>query len=143
MIEVLIVGLVSSIIGPLALHFYKIYSEKEISRDNERERWFSEIFDKLVGFRKARKEVGKQELVYSAYRQLWLHASDDTIRKINEVFMGSGAGRPTYDEMSVAKKAICEMALQMRKEFYGNKTNLKPEEFHLIFFELANEDIMA
>jgi len=132
--EILIIGLVSSIIGPLALHFYKIYTEKEFSRLAKKEQFFSEIFDKLEGFRPQRKEVDKQELVYGAYRQLWLHASDETIRKINELFIATGADRPTYDELEVSKQNMCEMVLQMRKEFYGDKTNLKPEEFQFIFF---------
>lgn len=96
------------------------------------ERFFNLVTD-IGGFRAERSDPEKKEKVYEAYRQLWLYASDDTLRKINNLFFSMGAARLTYDQLSESSKGQCETVLQIRKEFYG-QTTLRPEEYQIVIF---------
>jgi hypothetical protein len=83
------------------------------------------------GFRVARPDVDKKERFYEEYRQLWLYASDETIRSINNFWIATGATPPSELKLAPADVATCQMILQLRRDFYG-KTKLKPQEFLII-----------
>lgn len=120
-------------LGPLLTHWYKIRSGEYVSKYYKKEECFFNIVTDIGGFRSERSEPAKKENVYKAYRQLWLYSSDETIRKINQLFFSMGARKLSYEELSVSSKGQCELMLQIRKDFYG-ETELNPEDYQIVFF---------
>ncbi|GAG57176.1 unnamed protein product [marine sediment metagenome] len=132
-IVVLSSSLLGSILGPQLTQWYKTQSGKDVSKYYKKEKCFFTIVTDIGGFRSERSEPAKKENIYKSYRQLWLYASDETIRKINEFFFSMGAKRLSYDELTKSSKGHCELILQIRKDFYG-ETKLKPEDYQIVFF---------
>ena len=102
-------SLLASILGPLVTQWYRIRTEKKIRKFHQIEERFFNLVTDMGGFRPERSDPEKKEKVYEAYRQLWLYASDKTIKKINNLFHGMGAPRLTYNELTQSSKGQCEM----------------------------------
>jgi len=132
-IAVLSSSLLATIFGALVTQWYKIRTEKGLSKYQQKEERFFNLVTDIGGFRDERSDPERKERVYDAYRQLWLYASDETIRKINDLFFSQGAARLTYDELAESSKGQCELVLQIRKDFFG-QTTLRPEDYQIVLF---------
>jgi hypothetical protein len=124
-------SLLVSIVGVLVTEYYRVRSEKELRKFQHKEERYVNMLSNFGGFRVGKIDVEKQERFYQEYSQLWLYASDETIRSVNSFWIATGATQPSELELSKADKATCQMILQLRKDFYG-ETQLKPEEFLIV-----------
>jgi len=109
--------------------------QRQISR--EKEERFRTIIEELpyVFFKEYKERVPKDELIahaekfFSAYRELWLYASDDVIKGFNtliDIYM-----KPVQVRTEVEQKAeqkLVSVLLEMRKDLDIN-TSLKESDF--------------
>ena len=110
---------------------------KKLKQLPTKEKFFSILLKNTETFRVGK---GKQELkeeFYEAYKQIWLYATDETIKKINSFFYSQSAKHQIKEDLSEPNLRHAEMILQLKQEFYGT-TQLRPEDYLVIQFN-SNE----
>ena len=122
----IIVALITAILGPWIIEYYKWRNEPKRRILHEGEVRYFGMLKNVSGFFDP-PDPNKLEEFYEHYRTAWLYVPDQVIKSINELYKKY----IVIQEKDEKKEAMSKMIWEMRRAFYGN-TDLKPEDYLFI-----------
>lgn len=122
----IIVALITAILGPCVIEYYKWRNEPKRKVLHEGEVRYFSMLKNASGFFEP-PDPNKIDEFYEHYRAAWLYVPDQVIKSINrfyETYIG-------VQEKGEKEEAMSNMILEMRRAFYGN-TDLTLKDFLFI-----------
>jgi len=128
-------SILSIYFGPKKQEEAKIQSEKELRIYNKKEELMNIALTNIDSFHVidstddiTNEDTRSKRVIFmDSYRHLWLYATDEEIRAINDFLAHSGYKRPDF---SPGREEYQRMVLMMRRGMVPN-TNLREDDFYI------------
>ena len=126
--------LVGVALGGVLSHYSAVESSRiELTLQYQVERYTDLIIKMRQGFLEEREDYKKyRKMALAESNKLWLVASDEVIRAMNETFDKIDDNEASTDERN---NSFREMVLTMREDLYGEETSLKADDIKLLILD--------